>query len=77
MPKAPMGIQGSTTRNATRVRASEAIANTIVVSILPLMICHRGTGLISSGSSDFRSFSPAVVSIARWVAPVNAVIIST
>ena len=31
----------------------------------------------SSGSSDFRSFSPAVVSMARCMPPVNAVIIST
>ncbi len=45
--------------------------------ILPVMICQRGTGLMSSGSRDLRSFSPAVVSMARCVAPVKAVIINT
>ena len=77
MPKAPTGMRGSTILNETRVRAKDAMANTVVVIILPLMICQRGTGLISRGSSDLRSFSPAVVSIARCVAPVKAVIIST
>ena len=43
---------------AIAVNSSEAM-------YLPIMNCQRGTGLISRGSSEPRSRSPAVVSIAR------------
>jgi hypothetical protein len=40
--------------------------------ILPLMIAPRDAGVASSGSSDCRSRSPAVASIATCMPPMNA-----
>ena len=47
-------------------------ANVQIAASLPARICQRGTGLTNSGSSDWRSRSPAVVSIASDMPPMNA-----
>ena len=44
-------------------------------SHLPVTIPARETGVTSSGSSDPRSLSPAVTSVARYSPPINVEII--
>ena len=55
----------STTPNAASVSSSETDMNADVASILPTISSARLTGSASNGSSEPRSRSPAVVSIAR------------
>ena len=50
---------------ATSPMARLVLLNNAAARTLPSMICQRGTGLMSSGSRDCRSFSPEVASIAR------------
>ena len=52
------------------------MAKAKVALSLPRMICAREAGLISSGSSDWRSRSPAVASMARYMPPRNTLRIS-
>ncbi len=54
------------------VTAIDSSENTAVARILALMIDSRATGVASSGSSDCRSRSPAVASIASCMPPMNA-----
>ena len=58
--------------NATRLSIMLTIANENVAPSFPSTICARVAGLASSGSSDCRSRSPAVVSIARYMPPRKA-----
>ncbi len=73
-PISAVGSMPIETTNATRLSASEASAKKAVAPSLPAMICQRGTGVISSGSSDLRSRSPAVVSMAMCIEPTNTAI---
>ena len=50
---------------------SETAMNTQVAAILPRMSWSRVTGSASKGSSEPRSRSPAVVSMARYIPPIN------
>jgi hypothetical protein len=65
MPSASSGMNCNTTPNAARVSSSEIDMNADVASILPTINSARRTGNASNGSSEPRSRSPAVVSIAR------------
>ena len=58
--------------SASRISSSEAMPIITDASILPLTMAPRAAGVASNGSSDCRSRSPAVVSIARWMPPRNA-----
>ncbi len=53
------------TLNAARVNSSDAKPTMQAAAILPLTMALRDPGVASSGSSDCRSRSPAVVSITR------------
>ncbi|MNN86844.1 hypothetical protein D3C81_2043120 [compost metagenome] len=51
--------------NDNRISSIDARPSTTAASILPLTSALRDAGVASSGSSDCRSRSPAVVSITR------------
>lgn len=65
-------------RNIVKVPASTstmpALANTTVTSHFPMTIAFRDTGFIRRGSSEPRSRSPAVVSIATFIPDTNAAV---
>ena len=58
--------------NDSRISSIDSRPSSTAASILPPTSAARGTGVASSGSSDCRSRSPAVVSIARWAPPMKA-----
>ena len=62
-------------RNAISVSTDAKRPNTQVVSHFPAARAVRDTGLTSRGSSDWRSRSPAVVSMATLSPPMKAAMI--
>ena len=72
MPSCSSGTKRIMSRLSTSVSSEATRPNTHVASHLPAVSADRDTGLTSSGSSDRRSRSPAVVSIATLSPPTNA-----
>jgi hypothetical protein len=68
----PAGTSANATRYITSVTSNDSSVNVAVARILPLMIASRETGVASSGSSDCRSRSPAVASMASCMPPTKA-----
>ena len=62
--------------NDSRISRIAVNPTRVDASILPLTRAPRGAGVASSGSSDCRSRSPAVVSMTRCEPPMKADIIS-
>ena len=58
--------------NDNRISSIDSSPSSTAASILPPTSAPRATGVASSGSSDCRSRSPAVVSIAKWAPPMKA-----
>ncbi len=73
MPSFSVGMKRPTTPNAARLISRLADENRQIAASLPARIFQRDTGLANSGSSDWRSRSPAVRSIARYMPPMNTV----
>ena len=72
MPSFPVGMNCPANENAMMLSNSVVKANAPVAPSLPRRIFERATGLANSGSSDCRSRSPAVVSMARAMPPMKA-----
>ncbi len=60
------------TKNEPSDRPRDSAMNTQVAAILPSSNWLRVTGSASSGSSEPRSRSPAVVSMARYMPPMSS-----
>ena len=58
--------------NESRISSIETMPSSAAAAILPLTSAPREAGVASSGSSDCRSRSPAVVSMARCEPPMKA-----
>ena len=74
MSRLSIGKKSTAKTKAIRPSANATKPKKVVASNLPPMICQRGKGLINSGSSERRSRSPAVVSVAMCMLPTNAMI---
>ena len=72
IPNFASGTNGSAIANVARFRASASIINRQVAAILPSISAVRLTGRASSGSSEPRSRSPAVLSMARFMPPASS-----
>ena len=68
----PSGTSAKASQNANSVMLNDSSVNIAVAKIFALMMISRDTGVASSGSSDWRSRSPAVASIASCMPPMNA-----
>ena len=71
MPSCCNGMNFSAKKNEQRLIARDSAMNTQVAAILPNISWARVTGSASNGSSEPRSRSPAVVSIARYMPPIS------